>query len=235
MDLVRVMDVVYVTRDGENPELRYSLRSLENVRHSQVWIFGGAASWINTPDVVKFVRNPQRGTPYSSTRSHIAAACTHPDVSDPFMLWNDDFFAMQPVGMAPYLHRGPLVEMLEEAHRHRTPWWKGIIEADVMLERMGIENPLCYDIHTPIVIHKEGMLSALQQAKKARADAVALRTLYGNMMGLGGTPINDPKMMRRTETFPRGPWLSSRDNVFKSTVEPVLRYLFPDPSPYEKV
>jgi hypothetical protein len=55
------------------------------------------------------------------------------------------------------------------------------------------------------------------------------------MVGLGGTPINDPKMMRRTETFPRGPWLSSRDNVFKSTVEPVLRYLFPDPSPYEKV
>ena len=228
------MDIVYVTKDGENPELRYSLRSLENVGYGQVWIFGGAPSWINTPYAVQFVRNPQRGTPYSSTRSHIAAACAHPDVSDPFMLWNDDFFAMQPVGMAPYLHRGPLVDMLEEAHRHRTPWWNGIIEADVMLEKMGIENPLCYDIHTPIVVHKNDMMHAIRLAKKARHDTFALRTVYGNIANLGGTPINDPKMMHRNDLFPRGPWLSSRDNTFRSTVEPVLRYLFPDPSPYEK-
>ena len=226
------MDIVYVTKDGENPELRYSLRSLQNLTHGSVWIFGGAPSWINT-DEVRFMPNRQLGTPYSSTRSHIAAACQHPAVSDPFMLWNDDFFAMKrvPTIIAP-VHRGPLAEVTNG--NTMTPWWKGLAEAHVLLERMGLENPLCYDIHVPIVVHKNDMMHAIRLAKKARYDAFALRTVYGNIANLGGTQIEDPKMLKRSDPFPRGPWLSSRDNVFQSTVEPVLRYLFPDPSPYEK-
>lgn len=226
------MDIVYLNRTGENPELLYSLRSLKNLPHGKVWVFGGAPSWLNT-DVVKYVHNPERGSPYSTTRAHLAAAVRHPGVSDPFILFNDDFWVMRRVATVKPLHRGPLADLMEKANRIRTPWWKGLIEAERLLK--DVEEPLCYDIHVPMVIDKRGMQEALNFSKKMRSDAVPIRTLYGNLTGVGGDRVDDPKIMNRTDPFPRGPWLSANDAVYQTTIEPVLRYLFPSPSPYEKV
>lgn len=227
------MDVVYVNRDGENPELRYSLRTLRNVDHDEVWIFGGAPVWIS--DMINHVRRAQKGSAYASTRAHIAAACDDPEVSDPFMLWNDDFYAMQPVGSIPVYHRGPLAEMLEQFASTKTPWGKGLREtASLIKKRHEVLWMASYDTHLPLIIHKVEMLEALRWAREARTDAVHLRTLYGTIMNFGGVEHPDPKIMRRSDPFPRGAWLSSGDDTFRSTVEPVLRYLFPDASPYEK-
>lgn len=227
------MDVVYPNRDGENLELRYSLRTLENVDHDRVWVFGGAPAWLNLETVVHHKRM-QGGSPYSSTRGHITAACNTPEVSDPFMLWNDDFYAMQPVGIMPVYHRGSLNALLEENAKSKTPWAKGLRETAVLLGDAMETTVRSYDLHMPLVIHKTEMLEALRWAKKARIDAVHLRTLYGVVADLGGVECSDPKMMRRTDPFPRGPWLSSSNDTFRSAVEPVLRYLFPDKSQYEK-
>lgn len=228
------MDIVYVNRDGENPELRYSLRSLKNVPHDKVWIFGGCPSWVDE-ETVSVRRRSQAGSPYSSTRAHIAAACNTPEVSDPFLLWNDDFFVMEPVEEVPVMHRGPLSEMVARFESLKTAWAKGLRETAAMIDKTyEFENPKSYDLHVPLVIHKKEMLEALRAARKVRADAVHLRTIYGNMALLGGVLTPDPKVMRRSDAFPKGPWMSSSDDTFRSTVEPVLRYLFPDPSPYEK-
>lgn len=227
------MDVVYVNREGENPELRYSLRTLRNVDHDKVWIFGGAPVWIN-PDTVEHRRRIQSGSPYASTRAHIAAACNTPEVSDPFMLWNDDFFAMQPVGTIPVYSRGPLSAMLERFATTKTLWAKGLRETAFLMEERGVlEGALSYDTHLPLIVHKYEMLAALRWAKKARTDAVHLRTLYGVWI-TNSTEHPDPKIVRRSDPFPRGAWLSSGDDTFRSTAEPVLRYLFPDSSPYER-
>lgn len=229
-----MMDVVYVCREGENPELMYSLRTLENVSHGKVWIFGGAPVWIN-PDTVEHRQRMQSGSGYSSTRGHIAAACNTPEVSDPFVLWNDDFFAMYHVGPMPVYHRGSLGAMLERFATTKTPWEKGLRETASLLEKRGLlEGAMSYDLHMPLVVHKTEMLEALRWAKNIRTDAVHLRTLYGAIADLGGVEHPDPKMMRRSSPFPRGAWLSSGDDTFRSTVEPVLRYLFPDKSDYEK-
>lgn len=229
------MDVVYVCRNGENPELRYSLRTLENVRHDKVWIFGGAPTWIND-DTVLYRERKQSLSPYYATRDHIAAACNTSEVSDPFMLWNDDFYAMRPVGDVPIYHRGPLDTMLEKFATTKTRWAKGLRETAAMLERGGLlAGAVSYDLHLPLIVHKEQMREAVRWAKTAnRVEAIHLRTLYGALMGFGGVEHPDPKLMRRSDPFPRGAWLSSGDDTFRSTVEPVLRYLFPDKSPYEK-
>jgi hypothetical protein len=229
-----VTDAVYVLRDGDNPELRYSLRTLANVEHDRVWIFGGAPSWINYTTVTHHKRI-QGGTPYSSTRGHIQAACYTAEVSDPFVLWNDDFYAMRPIGSVPLYHRGPLEAMLEEYAALRTPWAKGLRGTVGLMEKRGLlAGAMSYDVHLPLVVHKEAMREALRLAKNITADAVHLRTLYGAVAGCDGVEHDDPKLMRRSDPFPRGAWLSSGDNTFRSTVEPVLRYLFPDKSPYEK-
>lgn len=226
------MDVVYVNRDGENPELRYSLRTLQNVVHGRVWIFGGAPSWIN-PDTVTHRRRVQKGSPYASTRAHIAAACNTKEVSDPFLLWNDDFFVMEEVGEVPPLHRGSLRAMVERFADVKTLWVRGMQETANALLQSGYDDALSYDLHAPLIVHKAEMREALRWASRAKNDAVHVRTFYGNLANLGGTEIADPKMVRRGDPFPRGPWLSSGDDTFRSTVEPVLRYLFPDPSNYE--
>jgi len=227
------MDVVYVTRDGDNPELRYSLRTLVNVDHDRVWIFGGAPAWTNFATVTHQKR-AQSTTPYSSTRGHIQAACWTTEVSDPFMLWNDDFYAMRSIGSVPLYHRGLLETTLERYAALKTPWGKGLRETAALMETRGLRaGALSYDLHVPLIVHKAEMLEALRWAKSVRADAVHLRTLYGALSGLGGVEHHDPKLMRRSDPFPRGAWLSSGEGTFRSTVEPVLRYLFPSKSPYE--
>ena len=41
-------DVVYCVKDDpDNEELRYSLRSLKNLPHQKVWIYGGGPKWLN--------------------------------------------------------------------------------------------------------------------------------------------------------------------------------------------
>lgn len=227
------MDVVYPNRDGENLELRYSLRSLVNVEHDRVWVFGGAPAWLNL-ETVTHQKRMQGGSPYASTRGHIAAACNTPEVSDPFMLWNDDFYAMHYLAEMPVYHRGSLEALLDEHAKSKTPWAKGLRETAVLLGDAMETTVRSYDLHVPLVIRKTEMLEALRWAKKARIDAIHLRTLYGVVADLDGVELQDPKMMRRTDPFPRGPWLSSSNDTFRSAVEPVLRYLFPDKSPYEK-
>lgn len=227
------MDVVYVSRDGDNPELRYSLRTLVNVNYDNVWIFGGAPVW--TSDEIMYRRRRQGGSPYSSTRDHIKAACNTPEVTDPFMLWNDDFFAMRPVGEVPVYHRGSFEALLDSTAAMKTPWARGMRDTAAFMEKRGmLAGALSFDAHLPLIIHKEPMREALRLAQNVRADAVHLRTLYGAVAGLEGEEHPDPKLMRRSDPFPRGAWLSSGDDTFRPTVEPVLRYLFPDPSNYEK-
>lgn len=226
------MDAVYVNRDGDNPELRYSLRSLRNVRHGKVWVFGGAPIWLNSEEV-HYRKNAQRSSAYLSTRAHLEAACKYEAVSDPFTLWNDDFFAMRYVGKIPLMHRGSLRAAVETTAHANLPWVKGMRETALMLENKGFKDPMSYDGHVPLVVHKEAMLEALQWAKQAKTDAVHVRTLYGNLVDAPAEFHPDPKMLRKTDEFPAGAWLSSGDNTFRPTIEPVLRYTFPLSTKYE--
>ena len=223
-------DIVYVVRDGENPELRYSLRSLANVEYGRVWIIGGSPPWTQ-PDGA-YIPNPNTGSSYAATRSHLRLACQTEEISDPFWLWHDDYFAMRPTTLTPR-HRGSLQGMAERFARTGTIWARGLREVAAWLEKR-YQDPICWDIHAPLLVHKALMLEALELAKTFKADSVPVYTLYGNVYGFDGVETPDPKMMRRSDPFPTGDWLSSSDSTFRSVVEPVLRYTFPDPSPYER-
>ena len=225
-----MMDVVYLTKDGGNPELQYSLRTLVNVNHGKVWVFGGAPHWLNHDTVRHELRSQDASSPYKSTQRHLRAACLHLEVSDPFTLWNDDFYAMQPVGDVPVMSRGPLGEMAQEFSKVRTPWAQGLRE---VLDWAGPEA-MSFDHHQPLVIHKEPMLEALHIANTFRQTAAHVRTVYGEIAGLQGSIVPDAKMMRRQDPFPEGPWLSSSSSTFRGCVEPLLRYLFPTTGKYEQ-
>src|SRR5690606_40329879 len=91
------MDVVYLVRPGNrNEELRWSLRTLVNLPHDRVWIVGHLPNWIDRHKV-QYLRTEQYELKHTNTLNNLATACDHSDISDRFVLMNDDFFVLQPV------------------------------------------------------------------------------------------------------------------------------------------
>jgi hypothetical protein len=224
-------------RPGPVEELRYSLRSLAaNVHHDNVWIFGSAPSWVaHDPDLVRVVARGKQATKYETTTGHVRAMCKHPGVSDPFVLWMDDVYAVRPVGEMPRLHLGPLDVRLRRYVSLRSPWAQGMRATAELLKEMFPDRALLsYEAHAPLIVHKAAMLEALALADRMPVKAPHKRTLYGNIAELGGIELHgDPKWVTQSQPPPKGAWLSSDDASFRTVTQPILRWLFPDPGPYE--
>jgi hypothetical protein len=103
-------DVVYIARAGENEELRYSLRSLVNIPHGRVWLVGGRPPHWYTGDRIP---TPQTGLKKDISGRAMVTACLHPEISDEFLLFNDDFYVMTPGPPPGPMHRGPLQGVID--------------------------------------------------------------------------------------------------------------------------
>ncbi|XVV34948.1 hypothetical protein ACQPXT_13265 [Streptomyces sp. CA-100214] len=230
------MDLVVPVRTGAvNRQLRYALRSWSaHLPHRRVWVVGYRPPWVS--DGVRYLATPQTGTKYVNTTRAVAAACRNRSVSDPFVLMNDDFFVMQslPDGV-PTLHRGPVREVeAYYATRGNGSYLRGLRETRNLLVAHGHEDPLSYELHVPLVVHKEGMLHALDLGR--RLDVLHKRTAYGVLAGIGGERAEDVKILWRGPQFPTdGPFLSTMPDAFTNGMVGVhVRRQFARPGPYER-
>ena len=227
------MDVVYVNRPGDdNEELRYSLRSLQNIPHDRVWIFGDAPVWVRN---VEIVRLPRKADKQVSALNNLIAACQHPEVSETFLIMNDDFFIMVPMDRVPFLNMGPLDRVIDE-HKKGSAYTEAMRKTYHRLLTL-VDDPMglvSYELHIPMEIEKTGMLLALSLGQGIHG--LHNRTMYGNLEGLVSTEAKDMKVYRGDTrgTYPEWPLLSTSDRTFK--YHPAGRYIretFKDPSPYE--
>ena len=226
------MDIVYVCRAGENRELRYSLRSVSaNVAHERVHIVGGWPPWISP--AVHLHERPTLGTKYLTTTAHVRYACGAPEISDPFILFNDDFFALEQVPEIRPMHRGDVDSVLRRYRTLNSPWARGMRATAQHLRATFPDRLLySYEVHVPMIIHKEKMIMALDMAEAMAIPAPHKRTIYGNVAELGGEMIVDPKIDRNSTRLPDGPWLSTDDSRFP-VVMTRLNRRFPNPCSYE--
>jgi len=225
------MDVVYINRPGEeNEELRYSLRSLRNIPHDRVWIAGYKPTWAITEAIpVERMRDKQ-----TSALDNLIAALNHPDVSDPFLVFNDDFFVMHPLDGMPTLHLGDLDKVIAE-HRPGASYRNAMQKTRDRLAE-NVEGPLfSYETHAPMVIEKLGMQLALSIGQGIHG--LHNRTMYGNLMELGGTETHDFKIYRaeKRDEYKEWDFLSTSDRTFHyHHAGRFIRESFRDSSPYEK-
>jgi hypothetical protein len=222
-------DVVYVVRPGDdNEELRHSLRSLRNLPHGKVWIAGYCPTWVSE-DVGRIPVARQRDRNVSA-KANLRAACEHPEVSDEFVYFNDDFFVMQRHDELPVMHRGPLAALVTSGIM-ASAYTRAMKNTLAVLQERGIAEPLMYDLHAPMLVDKAGMLTALDLC---HIPAMQERTLYGNLKGLGGELRHNHKVRRTQRGWEDWAFLSTAEATFRTL--PVGRHIqaaFGDPSPYE--
>lgn len=228
-------DIVIPVRDGDhNPSLRYTLRSIAaHVPHRKVWIAGHMPPWVRG---VGFIPTRQTATKYQNSRANWKAAFDHPEVADNVLVFNDDFFVMRPITAVPPMHRGRLSDVYDHFLSRVKPgrYMLGMEQTMGLLDELGIADPLCYELHVPMLINRAKYLEMWETASRIKYPHS--RTLYGNLWGLGGGKIPDPKIMSSGPVFPRSStYLSTLPSAFtRGHVGAYIRGQFPRPCRYEK-
>jgi len=232
------VDLVYVCRDGDNEELRYSIRSaVANLKHDNIWVVGGKPDWYTG----NYIYVPQKSSKYENVRANLYAISNSKDISDDFILMNDDFFILSSISRLGVYHAGSLRERIKELlYRHGSSAYITILRNTLKhLKRNGIPNPLNYALHVPFRVNKVKLKPLLELD-------VSWRTVYGNLYKVGGIEVvsknnsgKDVKVYMLdgvANEIPKNTmsskFISSQDNSFELLL-PDLEAMFPNPSSYE--
>jgi hypothetical protein len=226
------MDIVYVCRPGDNEELRYSIRSVvKNMPHDNIWLIGNKPKWYEG----NFLSVPDTSNKYENIRNAIKSVSINSDISDDFVLMNDDFFVMNPLSEIPVFHGGLLIDKINDYITlvGMTRYVKLLMNTHRFLTNYGIKNPLDYDIHTPIQMNKANLTKIIHKKHFPRS-------MYGNIFNIGGTEIKDVKIYPNTSNLYSKsysidtsiPYLSTLDSSFKG-VFALLYGMFSNKTEYE--
>lgn len=206
--------VVSVPAWAAPEQLRYAARSwAAHLPHSGLWVAGARPWWLTD---AFFLHTEEEGTV-----AVLRAAVEDPGISDPFLFTREDTVALTPLdGPVPVLHDGPARDV------------DGLEETVARLAELGHPEPMAYETGL-LLVDKAAARVALEAAADLARPHV--RTLYGNLAGIGGEPAGDSVIAYRAPGFPQDvPLLSVGADAFRhGFVGAFLREAFPDPGPYE--
>ena len=224
-------DIVYILKDNPpTEELRYSLRSLVNFPHRDVWFVCGIPDGI-TPD--HQIRHEQRGASnWQKSTSSLYRICHEGAVTEDFWLFNDDFFIMKPVESLKPIYNGTIyrrIQELEQKNMGKTLYSRELEKVYNILMDDGYKTRN-YAVHMPMLINKNKALEVINEYPNASS----FRCLYGNRFDIGGVNRKDCKVLSHTEVPKNKPFLSTTDTSFRDgKVGEYIRECFPEPSRFE--
>lgn len=247
-----MLDLVYIVKAEEkNDDLRYSLRSVAKfVPHSRIWIIGYKPSWVTNVEYIPVAQN--LGSKWKNSVNNIMQACKCEEISENFVLMNDDFFAIKQIDNLEEsinLSLGLLSVAVEKQKKKRvhSNWGMAFVHVNKLLKTLKVDGPYYnYESHTPLLINKEKYLNVMElpEVKKFMKTPKVLhkRTLYKNIDKT--TPkvlLKDVKLSQfKDDTRERSQicdWLSVYDkqvgNKKFSHLNQLLKSLFPTPCIYE--
>jgi hypothetical protein len=226
----KALDLVYICRDGNNEELRYSIRSaVANLPHDNIWVVGGKPEWYTG----KHIAVPQEASKVDNARNNLLKVISSPEVSESFILMNDDFFVMKKLESIPIYNGGMLKDKIIKRLKQQRygSYLTSLNQMYLYLAKLlKIIDVVDYDIHVPMVMEKSKLAEALKHN-------VLWRSTYGNMFNIGGIIIDDVKILRYNPQmkfdFDTVPYLSTEDDSFEDIRKIILEDMFPYPSSYE--
>jgi hypothetical protein len=230
------MDFVYICKDGNNEELRYSIRSVvESFPDSKIWVVGGKPNWY-TGNYIEVTQNLSK---YRNAIENLKALCNSEDISNTFVLMNDDFYIVKNIDSIKDYHGGPLLEKINlyQKLNSNSNYTRKLAATYKKIKSLGIENPLDYELHVPMVMEKEKLKQTLQNNYQ-----FLWRSIYGNVFNVGGEQMEDVKV------YVKGPlvlksynikkddhiYLSSADTSFDILFNNILKKQFTKKTKYEK-
>lgn len=238
------MDIVYTVKQSlQNEELRYSLRSLENIPHDRVFIVGYVPHFINK-ETINYISIPQASSKYQNTTNNLKQVCKLETLSDNFILMNDDFYVNKPIQNVEEelnLYRGEIEGVLRfynAKYPLGTEYSNGMKQTKELLEGLGIEKPLSYELHTPFIFNKEKFLSMFDIPGVKDIPVLHKRSLYGNLFydKTKSKKILDVKVLKEPNSFnyPNMKLISTSDHSFLHySIREYLERRFPKKSKYE--
>jgi hypothetical protein len=228
------MDIVYICRDGDNEELRYSIRSIvKNLSHDKIWVVGGKPDWYTG----NYIKVNQSRSKYVNARNNLKAICNEAQISDSFVLMNDDFYIINRVSSIPYMYAGTLSDRIKE----REDLFTGNSYTNLLKQTLGSLLSkrktviLDYELHVPMIMEKNKL-------KKVLMFSGLWRSVYGNIFNVGGIKIKDVKVYEKTNKFYANgydinnlkyDYLSSSDESFEELKKLILSKRFKIKSHYE--
>lgn len=225
------MDIVYICREGDNEELRYSIRSaVKNLPHDNLWVVGGKPDWYKGAHIPTL----QDKTYFLNAKTNIRRVLHANQISDTFILMNDDFFIMDPVENLQYMYSGLLLDKIKirESQNPGDLYTKMLLKTySELYQRSHIKHPLDYELHVPMIFEKEKLASVI-------GSQGLWRSMYGNIHGVGGEQFSDIKIYNKDHVLSKNhidinsPYLSTEDKVFNDHRD-WFNEKFPEPSKYE--
>jgi hypothetical protein len=228
------MDLVYICRDGENEELRYSIRSaVKNLPHDKIWVVGGKPDWYTG----NHIEVDQAKGKYANARNSLKAVCDSKEISESFILMNDDFYIINKTDTVPYMYAGTLSDKIDQ----REDIFSGNTYTTLLKQTLGslsrkrVRVVLDYELHVPMIMEKKKLQKVLKLSG-------LWRSVYGNVFNVGGVKIRDVKVYDKKNKFYANSYdinnlefdyLSSNDDSFEMIKEMVLEEMFPNKTGYE--
>lgn len=223
------MDLVWFARKGENEELRHSIRSMaQNFSSVRPWVIGHPPEWYSG----QVIRPRRQWNKHKATTQNMRIALDDDRISDPFVYLNDDMFLFAPIDEVPVLNRGSLSAHVADGVPSK--YFAGGADTLALLEAHGFAEPLSFELHVPIVIHKRAMADALRMISASDVAIPWKRTIYGAIAGLTGETARDVKVADPHVTPVVGTWLSTDDVSFEGLPGDLVRLRFAEASPWEQ-
>lgn len=188
------LDVVYILGTGSmwnDNEIRYSLRSVDRyLPHRNVYVIGERLHWFN--GITHIPENDPHQNKTANGLHKIFRAASEPEISDPFILMNDDFFFWDFVSeIVPY-RRSTISDSMRMHPTKGGYYYNSLKETKDLLDGLGLDD-LDFEVHYPALFYKENLRNAIRLGLR-HSKHFLIRSFYHNLYQLPGIETMDFKI-----------------------------------------
>jgi hypothetical protein len=195
-------------------------------------VVGGKPNWY----IGNYIEVAQNKSKYVNARNNLRAICSSPEISDSFILMNDDFYIMNKVDNVPYMHGGLLADKITK-YKILTGDTRYVLMLKRTLSNLSRrinKDVLDYELHVPMVMEKEKLLNVIELPD-------LWRSRYGNTFDVGGIEMDDVKVYSFGALTKKSydinnlkyNYLSSNNDSFEMIKDKILNIDFADKTVYE--